>query len=289
MSWRVWFNTFVRGLTILTSEMVEGHPPRQKLYRLRRHVVASSVVLIAVLHVFRFAMVRVSALECLIEWGVVTGLALGLVYFSFRVVLKQQDLVERQARQLASELAARKRSQETIKRLAYHDDLTGLPNRVFFNERLDVALARASWNGDNLAVMLMDLDHFKNVNDTLGHTMGDRLLQRVGVRLKDTLRKGDTVCRMGGDEFLLLLPGLGNSREAGIVARKILAAIREPFLVDDVELSITTSLGVALCPDDGRDRDTLVSNADIAMYYVKANGRDGYQVHADIRQSEVAS
>jgi diguanylate cyclase (GGDEF)-like protein len=251
--------------------------------------VASTVVLIAVLHVLRFAMVRVSAVECLIEWGVVTGLALGLVFFSFRVVFRQQDLVERQARQLAAELAARKRSQETIRRLAYHDDLTGLPNRAFFNERLEVALARAWWNGDKLAVMLMDLDHFKNVNDTLGHTMGDRLLQRVGVRLKDTLRKGDTVCRMGGDEFLLLLPGLGNSREAGIVASKILAAIREPFLVDDVELRITTSLGIALCPDDGRERDTLVRNADIAMYHVKANGRNGYQLHTDIPQSKVAS
>jgi diguanylate cyclase (GGDEF)-like protein len=273
----------------LTTEKVEGPPPRHHLSRLKRQVVAATIGLITGLHVFRFAMVGVSALECLIEWGVVTGLALGLVHFSFRVVFRQQDLVERQARQLADELAARKRSQETIRRLAYHDDLTGLPNRTFFNERLDVALARTSCNGDGLAVMLMDLDHFKTVNDTLGHTMGDRLLQKVGVRLRDTLRKGDTVSRMGGDEFLVLLPGLDNSREAGVVADKILAAIREPFLVDDLELRITTSLGMALCPDDGRERDTLVRNADIAMYHVKANGRDGYQMHADIRLSEVAS
>jgi diguanylate cyclase (GGDEF)-like protein len=260
----------------LTSDMVEGYPHRQQLFRLRRYVMAATIGLITVLHVFRFAMMRVSPLECLLEWGVVNGLALGLVYLSFRVVFQQQDLVERQARQLAAELATRKRSQETIRRLAYHDELTGLPNRAFFNERLDVALARSSCDGDKLAVMLMDLDHFKTINDTLGHTMGDRLLQKVGQRLRDTLRKGDTVCRMGGDEFLLLLPGLGDWREAGVVANKILAAIRGPFLVDDLELRITTSLGIAMCPDDGRERDTLVKNADIAMYHVKANGRDGY-------------
>lgn len=273
----------------MTSNMVESHPPRHQLSRLKRRVVAATVVLITLLDAFRLTAVKVPPLECLLEWVVATGLALGIIHLAFRVVFRQQDLVERQARKLAVELAARKRSQETIRHLAYHDQLTGLPNRALFNDRLDVALTRASWNGGKLAVMLMDLDHFKIINDTLGHTMGDRLLQRVGVRLTDTLRKGDTVCRMGGDEFLLLLPGLENSAEAGVVANKVLAAIREPFLVDDVELRITTSLGVALCPDDGRQSDTLVRNADIAMYHVKANGRDGYQSHSDIPQSKVAS
>jgi len=128
--------------------------------------------------------------------------------------------------------------------------------------------------------MLMDLDRFKDINDTLGHAAGDRLLQRVGERLTATVRKSDTVCRMGGDEFLLLFPDPDRSEEADVIADKVLTAIRDPIGVGDLQLQITTSLGAALYPDHGIDCDTLISSADIAMYHVKDNGRDGYQWHA---------
>ncbi len=125
--------------------------------------------------------------------------------------------------------------------------------------------------------MLLDLDHFKEVNDTLGHGVGDKLLQVVGDRLTSILRKGDTVARMGGDEFMVLLPEIAGGEDAAEVAAKILEAFREPFVFDGHELHITTSIGIAIYPDDGEDGDTLTKNADIAMYRAKDRGRDNYQ------------
>jgi diguanylate cyclase (GGDEF)-like protein len=176
-----------------------------------------------------------------------------------------------------SDLAERKRAEETIRRLAYHDALTGLPNRTLFKDRLGVALAQARRKQQKLAVMLLDLDHFKNVNDRLGHTVGDQLLQAVGVRLTGLLRESDTVCRMGGDEFLLLLPEMGKVEYAGAAAARILEIIRKTFVFEEHRLRITTSLGIAIYPDDGEDGDTLIKNADAAMYRAKEKGRDNYQ------------
>jgi len=125
--------------------------------------------------------------------------------------------------------------------------------------------------------MLFDLDHFKDVNDTLGHGVGDQLLQAVSERLTSLLRKGDTVARMGGDEFMLLLPEIAGGEGAAEVAHKILEAIREPYEFDDHEIHVTTSIGIALYPDAGKDGDTLMKSADIAMYRAKDLGRDNCQ------------
>ena len=179
--------------------------------------------------------------------------------------------------QLQQEITERKRAEEIIKQMAYHDALTGLPNRRLFNDRLDVAMAHAHRNQQKLAVILFDLDHFKEVNDTLGHNVGDQLLQVVGERLTSLLRKEDTVARMGGDEFMLILTEVAEAGDADEVAQKILEAIRKPYVFDGHEIHVTTSIGIALYPDAGEDEDTLMKNADIAMYRAKDLGRDNYQ------------
>ena len=183
------------------------------------------------------------------------------------------------------DITARRRAEETIKRLAYHDALTGLPNRRLFNDRLNLALAHAHRSQQKLAVMLFDLDHFKDVNDTLGHSVGDLLLQVVGDRLTSLLRKGDTVARMGGDEFMLLLPETAQEEDAAKIAQKILEAFRKPFVFDGHELRITTSIGIAMYPEDGEDGDTLMKNADIAMYRAKDKGRDNYQRYTPVENA----
>jgi diguanylate cyclase (GGDEF)-like protein len=179
------------------------------------------------------------------------------------------------------DISEQKRAQETIERLAHHDALTGLANRTLFNDRLSVALAHAHRNQHELAVMLLDLDQFKQINDTLGHPAGDRLLQAVGERLTDRLRGEDTVCRMGGDEFLLLLPEMASAKDAGRVAEGILKVIRQPIALNGREVRSTASLGLAVYPYDGEDADALVKNADIAMYRAKEEGRDNYQRYSN--------
>jgi diguanylate cyclase (GGDEF)-like protein/PAS domain S-box-containing protein len=178
---------------------------------------------------------------------------------------------------VCEDITERKQAEDTIRQLAYHDALTGLPNRALFNDRIDVALAHARRNGAILAVLLLDLDHFKRVNDTLGHATGDKLLQAVGQRLTTLLRDSDTVCRMGGDEFLILLTGIAEAEDVAKVAERILQAMREPFVLDGPELSITTSVGIAVYPEDGEDGDALITNTDFAMYMAKQQGRDNCQ------------
>jgi diguanylate cyclase (GGDEF)-like protein len=180
------------------------------------------------------------------------------------------------------DITERQRAEERIRQLAYHDPLTGLPNRTLFYDRMDVALARARRNSDKLAVMLMDLDHFKDVNDSLGHTMGDQLLRAVGERLTTLLRESDTICRMGGDEFLILLTGITSVDDVNKIADRVLEAIREPLVLDDHELDVTTSLGGAIYPDDAEDADTLIKQTDVAMYFAKERGRDNYQRYSSL-------
>ncbi|MFQ5879807.1 MAG: putative bifunctional diguanylate cyclase/phosphodiesterase, partial [Dehalococcoidia bacterium] len=168
---------------------------------------------------------------------------------------------------------------ETIRHLAYHDALTGLPNRALFQDRFTVAVAQARRNKEGLAVMSLDLDRFKLVNDTLGHGVGDRLLQNVAQRLGGLVREGDTIARLGGDEFLLLLPGIVRAEDAAKMGGKILEAISVPFHLDGTELHTTTSIGISLFPDDGKDLEALLMNADAAMYRAKEQGRNRYQLY----------
>jgi diguanylate cyclase (GGDEF)-like protein/PAS domain S-box-containing protein len=170
-------------------------------------------------------------------------------------------------------------AEEQIRHLAYHDILTGLPNRLLFKDRLSVAILRAQRDHAKLAVLFLDLDDLKRVNDSLGHNAGDHLLQAVGSRIQGAVRESDTVARFGGDEFVVLLPSLSNAEDAALIARKLLDAIRRPITVHGSEdLFVTTSVGISIYPDDGADTETLIKNADTAMYQAKATGRDNYQL-----------
>jgi diguanylate cyclase (GGDEF)-like protein len=188
--------------------------------------------------------------------------------------------VEERTRELQQEIVARQRVEETIRKLAYYDALTGLPNRVLFNDRLAQALAYAERNREMAAVMLLDLDRFKTINDTLGHAMGDKVLRSVAQRLRTCLRTEDTVARIGGDEFHVLLPGVSNVENAVKVAEKIVEALRPPIEVEGHSLYATASVGVALFPVHGQDGAALIKHADTALYRAKDHGRDGYQVYA---------
>ncbi len=172
----------------------------------------------------------------------------------------------------------RRRAEESANYLAYHDSLTGLPNRALLMDRLALALAQARRSGQMLAVMFLDLDRFKVVNDTLGHAEGDGLVRSVGARLAALLREGDTVARVGGDEFTLLVSGIPGAEGAAEVAERVLADLRRPQVLRGQEFLITVSIGIALYPDDGEDAETLLRNADIAMYRAKEQGRDSYQL-----------
>ncbi|MFP5239634.1 MAG: diguanylate cyclase domain-containing protein, partial [Acidobacteriota bacterium] len=168
-------------------------------------------------------------------------------------------------------------AEETIRRMAYHDALTGLPNRFLVADRLEQGLAQARRKGSLLAVMLLDLDGFKQVNDTLGHNIGDRLLQAVAGRLAGLLRKSDTVGRMGGDEFLVILPEVKTPEGAAAVAGKMLRAVFETRTVGGHALKLSTSIGVAFYPWDGSDATALIQKADAAMYAAKDAGRNAFR------------
>lgn len=178
------------------------------------------------------------------------------------------------------QIVEQKRAEETITRMAYHDPLTGLPNRLLFNDRLNLAMPSARRRHERLALMMMDLDGFKEVNDSLGHDIGDRLLQLAAERLKSLVRESDTVARIGGDEFCLLLPGVAGLEDAATAAEKIVRGFENAFDLDNHELRVTTSVGIALYPEDGEDGGTLMRNADRAMYQAKRAGKSTYQRYA---------
>ena len=177
---------------------------------------------------------------------------------------------------VAKDITERKKAEEMIYHQAYHDLLTGLPNRLLFKDHLALAIAQAKRSGDRLAVMFLDLDRFKRVNDTLGHVIGDQLLQNVAARLAACVREGDTLARFGGDEFTLLLPRVTDRDGVENIARKLNAVLQRPFHLGGQEIHTGTSIGIAIYPDDGDQMDALIKNADIAMYAAKANGRDGF-------------
>ena len=174
------------------------------------------------------------------------------------------------------DITEQKRAEERIHYLANFDPLTGLPNRTLLNDHLKYALSLAKRSIGNLALMFLDLDHFKDINDTLGHSVGDSLLIELAKRLRSLLREEDTVTRLGGDEFILLLPGV-NAQGAVFVAQKLLDTIAEPYQIEEYDLTLTVSIGIALYPDDGVDLETLSKSADIAMYQAKNEGRQSYR------------
>ncbi|HEY3203034.1 MAG TPA: PAS domain S-box protein [Thermoanaerobaculia bacterium] len=178
---------------------------------------------------------------------------------------------------ISRDITERTEARAKVEHLAFHDALTGLPNRLLFNDRLELAVAQAHRNERPLAVFFLDLDRFKFINDSLGHPVGDELLRVVADRVIRCVREGDTVARLGGDEFLVLLPGVAAEQDAAVVGRKILEAIRLPVQIQERELSVTMSIGIALYPADGLDAESLVSNADRAMYRAKVQGRDNCQ------------
>lgn len=183
---------------------------------------------------------------------------------------------------VARDITERKVAEETINFQAYHDLLTKLPNRALLRDRLSLAISQAKREDEMLAVMFLDLDRFKNINDSLGHMIGDELLQQVSKRLKRCIREGDTLARFGGDEFTLLLPKINDDRnDAVIIAQKITEALKEAFIIDKHELYVSASIGISMYPNDGSNMDTLIKNADIAMYHVKGNGKNNYQFYSD--------
>jgi len=180
---------------------------------------------------------------------------------------------------IAEDITERKEAEERLLHLAHYDVLTSLPNRVLFYDRLRQALAQARRNQWITGVMFMDVDRFKNINDTLGHAVGDQLLRQVSERLAGAVRAGDTVGRLGGDEFAIVLSNLGNADNARVVAQKIMSAFNEPFKLEGAEICVTTSIGITLYPEDSTDQDTLIKNADAAMYKAKEAGRNAYQFY----------
>ncbi|MFU8817506.1 MAG: putative bifunctional diguanylate cyclase/phosphodiesterase [Pseudomonadales bacterium] len=181
----------------------------------------------------------------------------------------------------ARDVTERKEAEEVINFQAYHDLLTHLPNRVLLKDRLALAIAQAGRNKRKLAVMFLDLDRFKVVNDTLGHSMGDRLLKAVANRFQSCLRSGDTLARFGGDEFMLLLPEVRTRDDVVVIADKILDRLTAPFSIDGHDLYVGASIGIALYPEAGDNEEALIQNADIAMYHVKGHRKNGYQFFSD--------
>ena len=178
---------------------------------------------------------------------------------------------------IVSDITERKRSEEHTRHLAEHDFLTDLPNRVLLLDRLSLALSAARRKASMLAILFLDLDRFKHINDTLGHQVGDGLLKEVAARLLKCVRKVDTVSRQGGDEFVIILADIGDIDHAAHVAAAIRQAICQPYTIGEHQLHVSTSIGVSIFPSDGEDIDTLVKNADIAMYHAKQGGRNNFQ------------
>jgi diguanylate cyclase (GGDEF)-like protein len=225
------------------------------------------------------------------------GGAVAMVFLLLRrlatQVLESLDDASAGQERLETRLAAVLEAKEEYRTLAYHDDLTGLPNRSLFHDRLGLAITHSSRLQGHLALLYLDIDDFKGVNDSFGHGSGDRVLVELAGRIRAAVRAEDTVARLGGDEFVVLLAQVTGAGDAARVAAKVLDAVRPPFRVDGHEVSIAASVGVSVYPDDGTSPDDLVRNADGAMYRDKrrpatpgpgaarADGEDGMRRGAD--------
>jgi len=184
---------------------------------------------------------------------------------------------------LLRDITERRNHEQELRRLAIHDTLTQLPNRLLFFDRLHLALSHARRHGHSLAILMLDLDNFKKVNDTYGHFVGDQLLKEAGQRLVAAIRSTDTVARFGGDEFVLLLPEIQSEAAAAQIAQRILEVIRSPFEINQIPLLITVSIGLALFPEDGQDPESLITNADLALYAAKDRGRNRLCFHSELK------
>ncbi|MDB5925639.1 MAG: hypothetical protein JWN13_4575 [Betaproteobacteria bacterium] len=207
----------------------------------------------------------------------------GVLEFFAREVRQSEDTVLQVAQTVSSHIAqfiARKQAERNLQFVASHDALTGLFNRSMFSQRLQQALAQAQRHERQLAVLFIDLDGFKLVNDLLGHDAGDVLLTELANRLRECMREGDTLGRMGGDEFVVLIEGYEEDNQLIDVARKVLETVDHPFLLRDGEHRVTASIGIAAYPQDGEDAADLLKNADIAMYRAKEQGKNQYQFHS---------
>ena len=183
---------------------------------------------------------------------------------------------------VARDITERKIAEDTINFQAYHDLLTNLPNRALLRDRLGLAISQAKREDEMLAVMFLDLDRFKNINDSLGHVVGDELLQQVSTRLKSCIREGDTLARFGGDEFTLLLPKIAKGKEdVSKIAEKINEVLKDPFIIENNELYVSASIGISIYPRDGSNMDSLIKHADIAMYHVKDTGKNNYRFYSN--------
>ena len=187
---------------------------------------------------------------------------------------------------IIQDISERVMFEKRLARLAYYDSLTGLPNRRLFHDRLGQAMEHAHRNGKLVGILFLDLDHFKDINDTLGHLFGDRLLQETAKRLSDLLRKEDTVARLGGDEFTVILESISNTADAEDIAKKILHSLRQPFNLGEHEIYVTSSIGITLYPLDDNDIERLIMNADSAMYQAKLHGRNTYELYTSKMLSE---
>ncbi|MEJ2480916.1 MAG: EAL domain-containing protein [Acidihalobacter sp.] len=187
---------------------------------------------------------------------------------------------------VARDISERKQAEAVIRYQAYHDLLTGLPNRTLFKDRLSMVIAQARRLSNMVAVMFIDLDRFKIVNDSLGHVIGDRLLRTVGQRIETCLREGDTLARLGGDEFVVLLPQIDRRENAAVVARKIIDTLTPPFAIEQREMYIGASIGISIFPADGDTDEELIKNADIAMYSVKNDTRGGLAFYSQTMDAQ---
>jgi diguanylate cyclase (GGDEF)-like protein/PAS domain S-box-containing protein len=195
-------------------------------------------------------------------------------FLSITAITDEQGEVSHYAG-LFTDISRLKEEEANIRSLAYRDPLTGLPNRRLLDDRLDMAIAQAHRHGRRVGVLFLDLDRFKNINDSFGHAVGDEVLIELARRLEACVREGDTVARLGGDEFIVILADIEQTEEAWRAAERILAALRQPLLLQGQELPITCSLGLSVYPDHGTSREILLGHADAAMYRVKESGRDG--------------
>jgi diguanylate cyclase (GGDEF)-like protein/PAS domain S-box-containing protein len=186
---------------------------------------------------------------------------------------------------ISRDVTERKKIEEKLRHLSYHDMLTGLPNRILFSDRLKQAIATARRDKLHiLSMMFIDLDDFKEINDNFGHVTGDIALKEVASRIQDCLRESDTAARMGGDEFVVLLPAIETPDDAMIVAKKISHALCQPIGLGNLGLTVTTSIGIAVYPEHGSEEETLLKNADAAMYHAKKSGRNSVCIFSTVEQ-----